>query len=300
MLRLFKNTGNLRALLLAGIASIFFQGQVYSQELTVASYNIRYSNEGDSLKGNGWDQRAPVIAQLIQFHDFDIFGTQEGKYGQLLDLKRLMPEYNFIGIGRDDGKQAGEFAAIFYKTDQYKLLDKGDFWLSTETNHPNKGWDAALPRVCSWGHFEDIKSGKTFYFFNVHFDHIGVEARRESAKLILDKIRIMAGDEPTILTGDFNVDQDNESYHLLNDSDILQDAYDKASIRYALNGTYNDFNPNLKTGRRIDHIFLTKDFNVSRYGILLDSYRAPNKEEARLPSDHFPVMIKIKFEDSNN
>lgn len=270
----------------------------YAQELTVATYNIRNANKADSLKGDGWGQRAPVVAQLMQFHDFDVVGTQEGKYGQMLDLKKLMPNYDYVGIGRDDGKQAGEFSAIFYKTDKFKLLNKGDFWLSTETDHPNKGWDAALPRICSWGQFEDIASGNTFYFFNVHFDHVGVEARKESAKLILDKIKSIAGNSPTILAGDFNVDQNNESYHLLNKSTILRDAYDQSPIKYELNGTHNSFNPNSKTGSRIDHIFLTNDFEVSRYGILMDTYRSPNKEEARLPSDHFPVMIKLELKDA--
>lgn len=270
----------------------------YAQELTVATYNIRNANKADSLKGDGWGQRAPVVAQLMQFHDFDVVGTQEGKYGQMLDLKKLMPNYDYVGIGRDDGKQAGEFSAIFYKTDKFKLLNKGDFWLSTETDHPNKGWDAALPRICSWGQFEDIASGNTFYFFNVHFDHVGVEARKESAKLILDKIKSIAGNSPTILAGDFNVDQNNESYHLLNKSTILRDAYDQSPIKYELNGTHNSFNPDSKTGSRIDHIFLTNDFEVSRYGILMDTYRSPNKEEARLPSDHFPVMIKLELKDA--
>ena len=121
---------------------------------TIATYNIRNANKGDSLAGNGWGQRYPYIAQLIQFHGFDIFGTQEGKYPQLEDLKNAMPGYDYIGIGRDDGKKAGEFSAIFYRTDKFEVLEQGNFWLSTETTYPNKGWDAALPRICTWGKFK--------------------------------------------------------------------------------------------------------------------------------------------------
>ena len=122
-----------------------------AEHIIVGTYNIRNANKGDSINGNGWGQRSPYIAQLVQFHGFDIFGTQEGKYPQLQDLKRMMPGYDYIGVGRDDGKQGGEHSAIFYRTEKFEVLDHGDFWLSTETDHPNKGWDAALPSICSWG-----------------------------------------------------------------------------------------------------------------------------------------------------
>ncbi len=285
-----------------------------AQKINVATYNVRNDNRGDSVAGNGWAQRCPVVADLIRFHDFDIFGTQEAKFNQLEDMQALLKGYAHIGIGRDDAKQAGEFSAIFYKTDRFKLLKNGDFWMSAITNKPNKGWDAALPRICSWGQFREIKSGRTFFFFNLHMDHVGVVARREGAKLVLDTIRKMAGNLPTILTGDFNVDQNNESYILLNTSGLLKDSYELAPFRYALNGTFNSFNINAKTESRIDHIFLTKNFKVKRYGILTDSYRSKltdstqtanssnfprelrlGRFQARLPSDHFPVMAEVEL-----
>ena len=171
------------------ILNIVFAISLQAQNMVVASYNIRYANKSDSVNGNGWGQRYPIISQLIRFHNFDIFGTQEGKYHQLNDLKKSLPGYDYIGIGRDDGKQEGEFSAIFYKTNKFTLLKKGDFWMSTITDKPNKGWDAALPRICSWGEFKEKQTGFIFYFFNLHMDHIGVQARAESAKLILKKIR---------------------------------------------------------------------------------------------------------------
>ena len=301
----------IRKILLITFTLFLVHLQGLAQELTIASYNIRNVNKGDSLKGNGWSDRAPVIAQLVQFHDFDIFGTQEGVLQQLIDLKTLAPNYDYIGIGRGERPDKGEFSAIFYKTAVFKLLDKGDFWLSEETTYSNKGWDAALPRICSWGHFEHIETGKTFYFFNAHFDHRGIEARKQSSKLILEQIKTIAGNQPTILSGDFNVDQYNESYHLLANSTHLKDAYELSPIKYALNGTFNAFNPNSKRDDRIDHIFLSDDFKVNRYGILTDTYRSivvgeesvesskaktkQMKSEARLPSDHFPVMIKVNM-----
>jgi endonuclease/exonuclease/phosphatase family metal-dependent hydrolase len=286
----------------------------HAQKINVGTYNMRNdNNREDSINGNGWKQRFPVIASLIQFHDFDIFGTQECMYHQLLDIKNSLHDYDFIGVGRDDGKQAGEHSSIFYKTTKFKLLQKGDFWLSTITDKPNKGWDAVLPRICSWGEFKDIKTGFTFFFFNLHMDHVGVTARAESSKLVLAKIKEMTGNKPVILTGDFNVDQTSDSYTILNTSGILKDAYETTAIRYALNGTFNAFKADGKTDSRIDHIFLTKQFKVSRYGILTDTYRSKRPEGgteatdnfpkevrmskyvAREPSDHFPVMATVEY-----
>lgn len=293
---------------------VFFAcSSVVAQGFIVATYNMRNANKGDSTNGNGWGQRLPVIAQLIQFHDFDIFGTQECKFNQLTDLKNSLPGYDYIGIGRDDGKEAGEYSAVFFKTERFSLLKKGDFWLSTITDKPNKGWDAVLPRICSWGEFKDKRTGFTFFLFNLHMDHVGVKARAESAKLVLAKMKELAGNYPTILTGDFNVDQTSESYSLINNSGILKDAYESAPLKYALNGTFNNFKSDSKTDSRIDHIFLTGQFSVQRYGILTDNYRTVNpdsetgtsanfpkevslsKYTAREPSDHFPVMAEITY-----
>ena len=297
------------------LITFFYVSVLYAQNLTVASYNIRYENQGDADKGNGWKQRGPVINQLILFHDFDIFGAQEVLHGQLNDMLAQLPGYASIGVGRSDGKNEGEFAPIFYKKDKFKLLQSGHFWLSEIEDKPNVGWDAALPRICTWGKFKMNDKGKTFWFFNLHFDHRGVNARLESSKLVIRKIKTMCGNDPVILTGDFNVDQSSEGYKILNSSDQLSDSYELAEIRYALNGTANAFNPNLKTESRIDHIFVSKNFKVERYGVLTDSYRSPagnsseevksgnfpkeltlHQYDIRLPSDHYPVVVKLKFE----
>lgn len=284
-----------------------------AQELSVASYNIRNANKSDSLKGNGWHQRCPVIRQLVTFHDFDIWGAQEVVNRQLNDLLDGLPQYASIGVGRDDGKTKGEYSPIFYKKDRITLLKAGDFWLSEQTDHPNKGWDAALPRICSWGHFKDKKSGLKFWFFNLHMDHVGVVARKESSKLVLAKIKEMCGKEPVILTGDFNVDQTHEGYNILTSTPLLTDSYERAAFKYVLNGTFNSFNPNLKTESRIDHIFVSPAFLVQKYGVLTDTYRSPTSNteeikgkdapqeisfqqyEARVPSDHFPIMTILKY-----
>jgi len=255
-----------------------------AQQLNIGTYNLRNANQGDSTAGNGWGQRLPWIAKLIQFQDLDIFGTQEAKYHQLTDMTDSLTGYKWVGVGRDDGKQAGEFSAIFYKTDRFKLLKTGDFWMSTTTDKPNKGWDAALPRICTWAQFKEMKTGFTFYFFNLHMDHIGVVARRESAKLVLQKIKQMAGNAPTILTGDFNVDQTSDSYAVINNSGILKDSYVLSPMKMAPSDSFNDFSANTAGDKRIDHIFVTKQFKVKRYGILTNTYHG------RTPSDHYPVV----------
>jgi endonuclease/exonuclease/phosphatase family metal-dependent hydrolase len=286
-----KNTFLLCLLLLLGGVS------AKAQQFNIGTYNLRYANAGDSAQGNGWGQRYPVIAAMIKFHGFDIFGTQEGLHRQLVQLKDSLPGYAYIGIGRDDGKQKGEHSAIFYRTDKFILRDSGNFWLSTVTDRPNTGWDAAMPRICTWGKFEEKATGFTFYLFNLHMDHIGVQARAESAKLIFQKIKAMPANTPVILTGDFNIDQDNPGYKLINTSGFLRDAYDLSLVRLATTGTFNNFDPAGTSFNRIDHIFVSKEFNVQRYGILTDVYRVADtstgKAVARVPSDHYPVLVEV-------
>lgn len=292
---------------------LFGLGTVHAQTLNVATYNIRNENQGDYENGNGWKQRQPVLCDLIRFHDFDIFGAQEVRHGQLLDMQNALPEYSYIGVGRDDGETKGEYAPIFFKTEMFGLLGSGHFWLSENTDYPNKGWDAVLPRICTWGQFEEKATGLHFWFFNLHMDHVGVEARRHSARLVLDRIREMCGNDAVILTGDFNVDQTHKSYEILNGSDILDDSYVSAKMNYCTTGTFNAFDPDLFTDSRIDHIFVSPSFGVEKYGVLTDTYRIKKeggqtvhsgnfpKEvslqeyEARVPSDHFPVQVILSF-----
>ncbi|MBB3968485.1 endonuclease/exonuclease/phosphatase family protein [Mucilaginibacter phyllosphaerae] len=271
------------------ILLLFTASTAFSQQLNIGTYNLRYSNGEDSTAGNGWGQRFPWIAKIIRFQDLDIFGTQEAKYHQLTELTDSLPGYRWIGAGRDDGKHGGEHSAIFYKAGRFKLLKTGNFWMSAITDKPNKGWDAALPRICTWAQFREVKTGFTFYFFNLHMDHIGVIARRESAKLVLQKIRQMAGATPTILTGDFNVDQTSDSYAVINNSGVLKDSYMLSPVKLAPSDTFNDFDANTAGDKRIDHIFVTKQFKVKRYAILTNTYHG------RTPSDHYPVVAIMGY-----
>jgi len=261
----------------------------FGQQFNVASYNLRFDNPKDS--GNLWINRAPVVAALIRFHDFDVFGTQEGLKNQLDDITTALPGYTRYGVGRDDGKEKGEHSAIFFKKDKFRLLNQGDFWLSETPEKPGPGWDAKLNRICSWVLLQDIKSKKKCYFFNVHFDHQGVKARVESSKLILQKIKSIAGNQPVVLTGDFNGDHNSEWYLEIADSGIMKDTYKLVDHPYANNGSFNSFGASaaLQKNDIIDHIFVSKVFTVKRWGILTDSYHG------KYPSDHFPVMATISL-----
>ena len=205
-------------------------------------------------------------------------------------MKEALPSYDYIGVGRDDGKEKGEHSAIFYRTDKFDVIEKGDFWLSETPDVPSKGWDAVLPRICSWGHFKCKDTGFEFLFFNLHMDHIGKKARVESAFLVQDKMKELGkGKElPAILTGDFNVDQTHQSYDAFVSKGVLCDSYEKAGFRYAINGTFNDFDPNSFTESRIDHVFVSPSFHVKKIWCAdgyLPQHRRQGRKEAgeRLP-----------------
>ena len=293
----------------AGVASL-------SAQMLVGSYNIRYKNGGDSIAGNVWTKRCQVICDQVNFMSPDVFGAQEVLHGQLLDMLSLLDGYDYIGVGRDDGNMGGEYACILYKTDRLRLLDQGNFWLSETPDRPGLGWDAACVRICTWGKFagQTATNDEAFYFFNLHMDHVGVTARREGAKLIVRKIREIAQGAPVIVTGDFNVDQKDEIYNIFTESGLLKDSYMASRLKFAENGTFNSYDTDLYTESRIDHIFVSPEARVDSYGVLTNCYWLPNEESGDqlkghdapqqinfskysrcLPSDHYPVFVRINF-----
>ncbi len=297
--------------ILAVVAMASAIGASAITRLDVGTYNLRNNNQGDAKAGNGWDARKGVVAQLLRYHEFDIFGTQEGFIDQLQDLKELLPGYDYVGVGRDDGKQGGEHSAVFYNTEKYEALNSGNFWLSETPEKPGLGWDAVCVRICSWAHFRCRETGFEFLFFNLHMDHVGKVARVESAKLVQKKMKEFGSELPAILTGDFNIDQNHPSFVEIIESGMLKDSYEASEFKYALNGTFNAFRPNNFTESRIDHVLVSPSFEVKKYGILTDTYRSEVKDaeavtegaapqeikfkrfEARTPSDHFPVKVVL-------
>jgi len=262
--------------------------QIFAQKLIIGTYNLRNDNKGDI--GNLWVQRAPIVANLIRFHQFDIFGIQEGFKNQLDDINKALPAYAHYGLGRDDGKDAGEHSSIFYRKDKFKLLKKGDFWLSETPGKPGLGWDATCcNRICTWVYLQDLSSGKKFYYFNAHFDHEGKIARVESSKLILSKIKEIAGTEPAIFTGDLNGDHQSKWYLELAKSGLLSDTYNQVEKPYVNNSSFNAFGKDVDGYGIIDHVFVTKDFKADRWGILTDTYHG------KYPSDHFPILVEVSI-----
>ncbi|MCF2519015.1 endonuclease/exonuclease/phosphatase family protein [Dyadobacter sp. CY351] len=270
------------SLMLALSQSTFAQ----KNTINVASYNLRYNTANDGV--NAWPNRKENVKGLIRFHEFDIFGVQEALIGQLKDVAELT-EFTFYGKGRDDGKEGGEHSAIFYKKNRFKALQSGDFWLSETPDKPGKGWDATCcNRIASWVKFQDLLSKKEFYFFNVHFDHQGVEARRQSGHLMVKKISEIAGKSSVILTGDFNSTPETEQIKTI--QGLLNDSHEVTKQPpYGPEGTFNSFKFDAAMDKRIDYIFVSKNINVLKYGVLTDA------KEQRYPSDHQPVLIKVEI-----
>jgi len=267
-------------------AIVFFNAIGFAQKITVATYNLRFANRTDT--GNLWADRSAAVVELIRFHNFEIFGTQEALKNQLDDITIALPAYSRYGVGRDDGKDKGEHVAIFFKKDLFTLLNKGDFWLSQTPDTPSMGWDGkCCKRICSWVYLQDKKSKKKFYFFNAHYDHEGVVARVESSKLMLQKIKAIAGNSPTLFSGDLNGNHSTEWYKAIAESGFLKDTYTLVPYPYVLTGSLNAFGKMLQQTDIIDHIFVTSHFTATRWGVLTDSYHG------KYPSDHFPVIADV-------
>jgi len=255
--------------------------------LCVASYNLRYNTPNDGV--NAWPNRKEMVKSLIRYHGFDLFGVQEALRDQLNDLAE-MREFAFLGKGRDDGKAAGEHSAIFYKKDRFRVLESGDFWLSETPDRPSLGWDATCcNRICSWAKFKDRQTNGEFYFFSVHFDHQGVEARRQSGRLMVEKIKEIAKKVPVICVGDLNSTPDTEQIQTL--QTLLKDAYRvSASPPYGPAGTFNGFKLEAPLENRIDYVFVSEGIRVLTYAALTDHWNR------RYPSDHLPVVVKAIIE----
>ena len=261
-----------------------------AQPLNVITFNIRYNTPNDSL--NAWPFRKDKAASQILFHEAHIVGVQEALYGQITDLLERMPRYKYVGVGRDDGKQKGEFSAILYDTTRLQLIQSQTFWLSEQPAVAgSKSWDAAYTRIVTWAKFKDRLTRKTFFSFNTHFDHIGKVARRESAKLLLQKIKAIAGASTIIVTGDFNSIPSDEPIQVITNLIDPLHLTDTKSLsqqpHYGPTGTFNAFGPKEINNDPIDYIFIRKGIRVLKHATLSQSW------EGRFSSDHFPVFARL-------
>jgi endonuclease/exonuclease/phosphatase family metal-dependent hydrolase len=260
--------------------------------IRIMTFNIRYDEPRDGV--NAWPNRKQKVADVIRFHKADIIGVQEALLTQLRDLEKLLPGFAWVGVGRTDGKEAGEYSAILYRKDRFRLIASDTFWLSeTPDKVGSKGWDAALPRIVTWAKFSDRVTGKTFVHFNTHFDHVGEKARAESASLILKKAGEIHGKGPFVLTGDLNVRQDSGAYKTIIAGTPIVKVVDAryASVNGHIGGdsTFNGFKE-LEPGRTIDHIFVRDGIKVLEHGTLSDRW------DGLWASDHLPVIAEIVFD----
>ena len=282
----YKMKKQLFKIFLAGLFFIFPLFAGAQQEIKVMSYNIRLDVASDGE--NRWDARKDKVAALMNYYEADFIGGQEVQNHQLKYLLENLSGYSYIGVGRDDGKEAGEYSCIFYKKDKFDVIQQSTFWLSPTPQVVSKGWDAAIVRVCTYGLFKNKKTKHLFWVFNTHFDHIGKTARLESAKLIVQKIKELNNKKyPVILSGDFN-SKPNEppaEYMVAN----MQNSRAIAKEVYGPLDTWNGFKFNQKPDGCIDYIFVANNekVSVSKFATLTDSY------DMKYPSDHLPILATI-------
>lgn len=260
-----------------------------SQEtIKLMTYNIKldYPKEGP----DSWTNRKPSFIGLLKFYEPDVMGVQEAMPNQMKDIDSLLTGYDFVGVGRDDGKDMGEYSAIFYKKNKVKIVESSTFWLSQTPEKVSMGWDAACHRVCTYALFEDAISKEQFWVFNTHFDHIGLEARKNSTVLILDKIKQITGnDKPVFLMGDFNMEPESENIQMIKTQ--LDDSKEIAIIEpFGPSGTFNNFEFDKPVTIKIDYIFVSKkNISINKYGVLSDN------KDLKYPSDHLPIYIEAKL-----
>lgn len=260
--------------------------------IRVMTYNIRLDVASDS--GNAWTYRKENFVSMIRFHKPDLLGIQEVLKHQLEYLVHELPEYGWFGVGRDDGKTAGEYMAVLYHKERFDTLRTSTFWCSENPDKPGLGWDAAFNRTVTWGKFRDRIDRTEFFFFNTHFDHVGVKARRESAKLLMNKIGLMTDNYHVVITGDFNSIPSDEPYQIIVNPNAKKRFFDSRTISmqqpHGPKGTFNGFNTGSVPPEPIDYIFVSDGISVQRHGTLAELI------DGRFPSDHFPVVIDMTFD----
>ena len=267
-------------------------GGTGGESLRVMSFNIRYDNPADGE--DAWPKRRDRAASMIRFHRADVVGLQEALRGQIADLEAVLPQFGWFGSGRS-ADRGDEHCAVLYRKDRLEVLAESTFWLSeTPEAAGSRSWDAALPRIVTWGRLRDRRDGTVFHLFNTHFDHRGESARRESARLLLRKIVEIAGaNGPVVVTGDFNSNPTSEPYRILTTRDEaggasgLVDALQASSCpHHGPTASWNGFKA-IEPGQRIDFVLVRPPVEVQQHGILSDTF------DGRFPSDHLPVIAEV-------
>lgn len=271
------------------VAPLFAQQQAIMKVMT---WNIRLDTPDDGP--NQWQYRKDGLCDEILKQHPDILGVQEALPNQMKDMRKRLKGYKSIGVGRDDGKNSGEFSALFYNKKELKSLRSGTFWLSeTPDIAGSRGWDAACNRIVTWAEFADKTSGKHFISMNTHLDHMGEQARVESAQLILNKINELAHQLPVILTGDLNVSNKHRAYRILTFSEneyVLSDTRERVgAIKNGPDYSFIGFDPAVEPTELIDFILATWNFEV------ISSTIIDFRTGGRYLSDHLPIITELQL-----
>lgn len=250
--------------------------------MRIMSFNIRCTSVGN----DSWQDRIGIVSQTMLDSEADSIGVQEATTEWMATLRTTVSEkYACVGVGRDDGIDKGEHSAIFYLKDKYDLEDSGTFWLSETPDVPSKGWDGAFNRICTWAVLVNKETGKKYIHLNSHFDHVGVQARKNSVDLIIDKARAYS-DIPVVFTADMNVEEGSDNYKQFVDSGILNDTKYLApdTMSYC---TYHDTKPQKHEKDIIDYVMINDGFQAISYKVVTEGI------DGRYVSDHFPVYADI-------
>lgn len=256
-------------------------------KLRIMSFNIRNMRANDGA--NGWEQRRELLREVIRRYQPDILATQEAYLPQVEYLAQTLPEYARVGVGRDDGKFAGEHCAVFFLQDKFQAAEEDTFWFSETPECPgSRHWTPAHPRICSWVRLL-AKSGHAFAVYNVHMDHELQFAREQSVRLVLEHIGSRNVSQPVLLTGDFNMEEDNPALRRMYEgAPSLRDTFRLLHPVAKNQGTFHNFTGDMN-GERIDFIFASREFEVVEAHILRDNAKG------RYPSDHFPISADARL-----
>ena len=272
----------------------FFSSDNGSLTITIklTTFNIRYDTASDSL--NCWKNRKKNVCHFLMEQDLDIICLQEVLKHQLDDICEFLEDYAYVGVGRTDGAELGEYNPIFFKKERYECLTNGTFWLSENPdNIGKKGWDALLPRIATWIKLKEVENGKVFIVVNTHLDHKGIRSREKSILQIKDFLRLSSSEYPIILTGDFNSGEKSQVYKdalmrgfPMNDSYFI--AKKREGVAYSYHG-YGKKNP-VSLRSRSDYVFVTYNISVEEINIVKEK-----STNGVYLSDHNPVLVKMSF-----
>jgi endonuclease/exonuclease/phosphatase family metal-dependent hydrolase len=272
---------------------------VIGLELRVMTFNIRYGTADDGQ--NAWEQRRDMVFALLREARADVLGLQEALRFQIDEIRDALADYGEVGVARDDGDRAGEYAVILYRRERFDVDESGTFWFSDTPETPgSKHWGNYRPRICTWARLIERAGRRAFYIYNVHLDGLSQPARERSVQLLVERIERRAHPDPVVVTGDFNAGEENPAVqYLLRGPDAAQsrpvtglaDWIDTFRALYPTErevGTFHAFF-GMTTGQKIDYIL------VQRGAEVLDARIIRDHRERRYPSDHFPVAATVRF-----